>query len=66
MSDGTAAVVTGAASGIGAAVASRLARPGARLTLHTRRSAERLQAVAEQARVKGAEVKTALGDLSEV
>ena len=65
MSDGTAAVVTGAASGIGAAVALRLAAPGARLTLHTRASAGRLQAVAEQARAKGAEVETVLGDLAE-
>lgn len=65
MSDGTAALVTGAASGIGAALALRLAQPGARLTLHTRRSADRLQAVAEQARAKGAEVGTVLGDFAE-
>lgn len=65
MSQPISAIITGAASGIGAATAMRLAHPGARLTLHTRRAAERLNDVAERARAQGAEVETVLGDLAE-
>ena len=66
MSEYHAAIVTGAATGIGAAVALRLAREGARLTLHTRRSVEPLQALARQARDQGAEVELVLGDLAQL
>ncbi|MCK5749158.1 SDR family NAD(P)-dependent oxidoreductase [Oricola sp.] len=59
------AIVTGAATGIGASVALRLASPGARLTLHTRRSIGPLETVAAQARSRGAEVELVLGDLAE-
>lgn len=58
------AIVTGAATGIGAAVALRLANKGARLTLHTRRSVALLEAVAAQAEDRGAIVELVLGDLS--
>lgn len=61
---GSATIITGAASGIGAALTRRLAGPGARLTLHTRHSKERLEAVACEARRAGAEVETILGDLA--
>ncbi|MCL6284210.1 SDR family oxidoreductase [Ruegeria sp. 2012CJ41-6] len=65
MTRGISAIVTGAASGIGAATALKLAQTGACLTLHTRRSAKRLEDVANQARNKGAEVETVIGDLAE-
>lgn len=58
------ALVTGAASGIGAALARRIARPGVSLMLHTRQNADGLAAVAADARAAGAEVATILGDLS--
>lgn len=64
MTQDTATIITGAASGVGAALALRRAQPGARLTLHTRHSADRLNAVAAQARAQGAEVHTVLGDLA--
>ncbi|MCX8133323.1 MAG: SDR family oxidoreductase [Roseococcus sp.] len=57
-------LVTGAASGIGAACARALAAPGVRLMLHTRRNAEKLQAVAAELRARGAEVHTHLCDLA--
>ena len=58
-------LITGAASGIGAATARRLAAPGVALALHTRRREAALAAVAEQARAAGAAVETMLGDLGE-
>lgn len=58
-------LVTGAASGIGAATARRLAAPGTALMLSTRANAAGLDVVAEAARAAGAEVETALADLSE-
>lgn len=65
MSKGSAAIITGAASGIGAALARRLAVPGARLTLHTRSAEARLSAVAKAARDAGSEVETITGDLAD-
>jgi len=59
------AIVTGAASGIGAALCRRLAGPGVGLVVHTRRNAEKLEAVAAAARAAGADVRTALGDLAD-
>ena len=57
-------LVTGAASGIGAACARALTAPGTRLMLHTRRNAEKLEAVAAELRARGAEVHTRLADLA--
>ncbi len=57
-------LVTGAASGIGAAICRRLAGPGVALLMHTGHNAEGLAAVAGAARAAGAEVATRLGDLA--
>lgn len=57
-------LVTGAASGIGAAFVRQIARPGLHLTLHTRRSKKSLDAVAKAAEKAGAVVHTSLGDLA--
>lgn len=59
------AVVTGAASGIGAATARALAAPGVRLVLHTRANAAGLDAVAAGCRAQGAEVLSTRSDLAE-
>ncbi len=58
-------LVTGAASGIGAAIARVLAGPGTALLLHTRKNSEGLERVAGAARDAGAEVASELGDLGE-
>lgn len=58
-------LVTGAATGIGAAIVRRLARPGASLALHTRANREGLERVAATAREQGATVVTLFGDLAE-
>jgi len=58
-------LITGAASGIGAATARRLAAPGVRLLLHTRKSADGLEKIAAEARSAGAEVATALADMGD-
>ena len=60
----TIALVTGAASGIGAAIARRIAAPGLKLMLHTRKNADGLAAVAAAAKAKGATVETMLADLA--
>ena len=58
-------LVTGAASGIGAACVRRVAGPGVKFLLHTRKNETALAAVAESARAAGAETETMLGDLAE-
>jgi NAD(P)-dependent dehydrogenase (short-subunit alcohol dehydrogenase family) len=58
-------IVTGAASGIGAEVARRLAGPDCGLVLHTRANGEGLGAIARHCREAGAEVTLVLGDLKD-
>lgn len=58
-------LITGAASGIGAAAARKLAQSGDRILLHTRANLEGLNRVAEQLRSQGATVETVLQDLAE-
>lgn len=58
-------LITGAGSGIGAAIARRLAGPGTALFLHTGTNAAGLAAVADQVRAQGARVATSLGDLAD-
>lgn len=61
---GTVAVITGASSGIGAAIAIALAREGARLLL-AGRSVEKLELVAERARDLSPGVETFAADLAD-
>ena len=58
-------LITGAASGIGAALARRIASPEAALVLHTRKNRAGLEGVAEAAQGAGAELRLVLGDLAE-
>jgi NADP-dependent 3-hydroxy acid dehydrogenase YdfG len=57
-------LITGASSGIGAALARRYARPGRRLTL-TGRSAERLGEVASACRAAGAETAETVAEVTD-
>src|ERR1700722_16729583 len=59
---GKRALVTGSSSGIGEAIAKRLAAEGARLVVHGR-NAERAESVAAVIRSVGAEAHVAIGDL---
>ncbi|MFF4270789.1 SDR family oxidoreductase [Streptomyces sp. NPDC001536] len=61
---GRVAVVTGAASGIGEAVAVRLAAEGARVALLARR-AERLDAVVEKIRADGGQALAVVADVTD-
>ena len=58
-------LVTGAASGIGAAVCRTMAGPGSAILVHTRRNREGAGVVAEQVRQAGGLAEVAFGDLAD-
>nr|WP_294510746.1 SDR family oxidoreductase [uncultured Rhodopila sp.] len=58
-------LVTGAGSGIGAAVCRAMAGPNSAIMIHTRRNRDGAEAVARQVREAGGEAAVALGDLAE-
>ena len=58
-------LVTGAASGIGAAVCRAMAAPGVALLVHTRKNCAGAERVATEARAAGADAEVALGDLAD-
>ena len=58
-------LVTGAASGIGAAVCRALAGPGVAILLHTRANQAGAEVVADAVRAAGGQAELALGDLTE-
>lgn len=62
---GRTAVVTGSSSGIGRAAALELAAAGAEVVVHGRRSADAVEAVAEQIRARGGSAEALLGDVAE-
>jgi 3-oxoacyl-[acyl-carrier protein] reductase len=64
VSTSRAALVTGAASGIGAAIARRIAGPSTRLLLHTRERRTALERVAADCIARGSDCRLALGDLA--
>jgi len=62
--DGMCAIVTGSASGLGAATASILARAGARIVINYSSSQKEAEQTADLCRAAGAEVAVVQGDVS--
>lgn len=60
-----AILITGAARGIGAAVATTVAAPGVSLVLHARADSPELQATAQACRGQGAHCVLAFGDMAD-
>ena len=60
-----AVLITGSASGIGAAIARRLAGPGQGMLIHARDNGAGCDRVAAEAEAAGASTVIALGDLAE-
>jgi NAD(P)-dependent dehydrogenase (short-subunit alcohol dehydrogenase family) len=58
-------IVTGAGSGIGAAIARRIAAADVGLLIHTKQNTAGAERVAEAARAKGAGAEIVLGDMAE-
>jgi 3-oxoacyl-[acyl-carrier protein] reductase len=58
-------LITGSGSGIGAAIARRLARPGVGILVHAMSNLVGCEAVADELREKGAATAVVLGDLSD-
>ena len=58
-------LITGAASGIGAAAARLLAGPGVAIALHTRKNQPGLERVAADVRAQGGTAHLILGDLAD-
>jgi 3-oxoacyl-[acyl-carrier protein] reductase len=64
MSERRSILVTGAASGIGAAICRTVAGPDAAILVHTRHNRDGAEAVARQVRDAGGVAEVALGDLA--
>ena len=62
--DGLCAIVTGSASGLGAATVGILAKSGARIVVNYSSSQKEAEAVADQCRTAGGEVVVVQGDVS--
>ena len=62
--DGLCAVITGSASGLGAATAAMLAKGGARIVINYSSSQKEAEATADLCRAAGAEVVVVQGDVS--
>ena len=62
---GTSVLITGASSGIGAAVARGFGRCGARVGVHYHRSAEAADQVAADVRAAGGEAALLQGDVTD-
>jgi NAD(P)-dependent dehydrogenase (short-subunit alcohol dehydrogenase family) len=62
--DGLCVIITGAASGLGAATAESLARDGARIVINYASSRQQAEATADRCRAAGGEVVLVQGDVS--